>query len=224
MNITLKTSALLVLILASFASAQTALDFTGWDHGAITTGGQTFDDVCGEGIDVTVTASGTFASDSNFAITTAGGEAAIRSEHNGTGLQTFTFDFSSPIDLEFGLDIVDMNELFTITTDGTESYMHMSGAFPGVTNPFSTPTGSGIEIAGTSFGLDPVTGAASGIIKADGVTTLTVTYESFNETASQFGEFTLAKTAVVPEPGSLPLLGMGILGLLNTGRRRRRRS
>ncbi len=219
MNITLKASAVLFLLLGSVVSGQTALDFSGWDHGAITTGGQTFTDICGD-IDATVSASGTFASSSDFAITTAGGSAAIRSQHDGPGVQTFTFDFTSPIDIELDLAILDANEMFTVITNGNESYMHMSGAVPTVTNPFAASAGTGILVEGASFGLDPATGASSGIIKADGVTSLVVSYESINAAGSQFGEFSITKT--VPEPGSLPLLGMGILGLINSRRRRRK--
>ena len=219
MKNTTKLAAALVLILGTCVSAGTALDFSGWDHGAITGGGQVFTDICGD-IDVTVTAEGVFDSDSTFALTTAGGETAIRSEHVGAGEHTFIFEFSDPIDLELDMRILDQNEVFTVTTNGTESYMHMSGSMPTVTAPYATAFGSGIQVEGASFGLDSLTGASSGLVKASGVTSLAVSYESLNVAGIQYGEFQITK--VVPEPGSLPLLGMGILGLVNGFRRRRR--
>lgn len=219
MNITSKISVfVLFLAFATCGNAQ-VLDFTGWDHGTVSGGGQTFTDICGD-LDVTVSTDGTFDADSTFALTMDGGTSAIRSSHDGPGEHCFTFEFSEAIDLSLDMMILDANEIFTVTTNGDESYMHMSGSAPIETYPVAGPHGTGIMLEGVGFGLDPLTGAGTGIIKAEGVTSLTVCYESLAD-GTQYGDFLVSK--VVPEPGSLPLLLIGGLGLLNTTRRRRRR-
>ena len=78
--------------------------------------------------------------------------------------------------------------------------------------------GTGIAITGTGFGISP-TGAAFGETLTGEVTTATLTYFGQPTGVNKFGQWMVGR--LVPEPNSIALLGIGGLGLLLQGRRRK---
>ena len=184
-------------------------DFSGWDDGLISNGGQTFTDVCGD-IDVTVTSFGTFTS-------TGAAGTQVMTHHATPASASLKFTFSQPLELVVATNTVDADEVHSIFGVGPESYTHESGAAPTVAT-----VGSGISITGNGYGINP-TGAAFGDTTTGPTAVLTLTYEALGTTApglEKYGQWMIGK--VVPEPNSVALLGIGGFGMLMQLRRKRR--
>jgi hypothetical protein len=81
--------------------------------------------------------------------------------------------------------------------------------------------GTGIEITGNGFGINP-TGAAFGTTTLSGaVSNLTLGYQALSTPPNKFGQWQLGANVVVPEPNSVILLAVGVLGMLLQLRRRK---
>lgn len=217
------TFGLVTLILATFALSTAMagvgerLYFNGWDPAG---GSQTFADVCGD-IDVTVTTNGAFDAAAEYSASMAG---AFSSSHLGESAMeehSFTFTFSSPMDVVVETYSVDGLEELEISSQGVETYVNKEGSAPTVSN-----TGSGVLLDGNGFGQDPVTGAADGYVNiaapASGPFSVTVTYRADPSLGlTKYGSFAISKGMAVPEPNSAGLLGIGMLLCLGRVRRRR---
>lgn len=186
------------------------MDFSGWDDSLIQGGGQTFTDVCGD-IDVTVTSLGSFTSTSAIGtnVTT----------HQATPDQaTLKFAFSQPLaNLVVATKTVDPEETHYIYGLGAENYVHDTGTAPTVS---PAGGGTGISITGNAFGVGPGGSSFGETTVAGPTSVLTLTYASLQD--DKFGQWMIGK--VVPEPNSIALLGIGGLGMLLQGRKRRRRA
>ncbi len=200
---------------SGFAADETIImDFGGWDDAAIQSGGQLFEDICGD-IDVLVTTFGTF-DDTNGS---ARGFETVLSQSSSSSLR---FRFSSPVEgLFVGVNTIDGNEIHRVYTSGNETYTHISGAMPTVTTD-----GGGISVAGNGYGLDPMTGAAFGTIDVDSPVFLaTLTYNvlpNVPANLTKYGQWTMGCVVPVPEPNSVSLLGIGALGMLLQLRKKRK--
>ncbi|MCA9262219.1 MAG: PEP-CTERM sorting domain-containing protein [Planctomycetales bacterium] len=179
-------------------SQLTYIPFPGWDHSqVISAAGQTFTDVYG---DVDVTVRQLADSGVNSSATGAGRIATGRLQK---GSHSFRFTFSKPLPLVVEHQTTDLEEIFSVFTSGTETYMQLSG------NPVVvSPNGSGISVAGQGFGTNA--GAAVGQIIIDSAKTVTVTHQSLNDN-DKFERF---RFAVIPEPSSFGLTAFAMLGLL----------
>jgi hypothetical protein len=191
----IRTFVVLAILAFSNIASAAYLDFTGWDHAQILGGGQVFTDICGD-LDVTVTGSGTNEVTSVFDT-----DLNIRSGAH-TGDASFTFTFSSPVNVTYELQSLDPNETITFTSSSTPVYTHVAGAAP-------TESGA-LTLTGNAFGLGPA-GAARGFVDFTNITSFTWDYSSIVD--NKFEWFRLEKT-IVPEPNSFVLLIMGGLALL----------
>ena len=97
----------------------------------------------------------------------------------------------------------------------TESYSHTSGAPATV-----TLDGSGINITGNGFGINPDGAAFGTTTLGSPVSTLTLGYQALSTPPNKYGQWQLGITDVVPEPNSVVLLAVGMLGMLLQLRRR----
>jgi hypothetical protein len=198
-----------IFALGTNALAVEYFDFTGWDHSLISSSGQVFTDVV-DGVDVTVTSIGSFDGPST------GGPNGFGSFHTDPGSHSFNFRFSSPLELVVNSLTVDSNEVHRIFSSAGESYSHTSGAPASV-----SVVGTGIEITGNGFGINP-TGAAFGTTTLSGaVSNLTLGYQALSTPPNKFGQWQLGANVVVPEPNSVILLAVGVLGMLLQLRRRK---
>ncbi len=196
------------LCATSYAQVQ-FFDFSGWDDSLIQGGGQTFTDVVGN-VDVTISTFGSFT-------TTSAGGTTITTNHAAPASSSLRFAFSEPLELVIATKTVDADETHSIFGIGPEAYSHGSGATPTVAT-----TGSGISITGVAYGISP-TGASFGETTTGPTSVLTLTYEALGTTApglEKYGQWMVG--AVVPEPNSVALLGIGGLGMLMQFRRKRR--
>ena len=206
------TALMLCFVFTLPSSAFELFEFNGWDHALISTGGQTFTDVSGD-LDVFVESVGAFDADSTYVMSTGGSmDAAIRSEHTGIGSHSFIFHFSRPIDAIVDFTRVDTQELLGIYGIGPEVYTHVSGNLP-----TEMVDGSGMTLQGNGFGVM----AANGHVQVGPTTVLTVSYGALVDGSTKFLDFNVGQ--IVPEPGCCSLLALGLLGMLQTLRRRRDR-
>ena len=123
------------------------------------------------------------------------------------------FTFSEPVDLVVATKTVDPDEIQSIFAIGPETYFPGPGGAADV-----TPNGSGISITGTGFGFGP-NGSAFGETTSGPSSILTLNYQSLD--IDKYGQWMVGK--VVPEPNSIALLGIGGIGMMLRGRKRRRR-
>lgn len=216
--VTASLSAFLLLVSSASAfqtSSSEILDFSGWDHSAITSGGQMFENVCGN-VDVMVTANGDFEAPSEFHSTLTGSVSSIQTQLIPVGSQSYTFEFSEPISLVLDMDLLDTYESLAITTDGSASYNHGGGSMP-----MLTPIDDGLMLQGTAVGMGS-DGAAYGNIPLGDTSQVTMTYSALPSSFTKYGAFSLGKIAVVPEPASFGLFWIGLIGLFGFGRRSRK--
>lgn len=212
---TIKSTSVLAVVLSLFIAASSFaaipnvqyFNFSGWDSALIDNGpGQTFS--VAPGINVTVQGFGDFTTPS------AWNGASFMSGHLESGDRNqfhLTFDTSLPLVIKTAT--VDIDEQVEIFGVGPETYVHMNGAAPTLTNIGT----SGLEIQGAGYGVG--VGAAAGE---------TMTYGQLNQAViirhdSLFRdkyEFFMVGTTV-PEPNSIALLGLGAIGLIMSGRKRR---
>ncbi|HEY6564591.1 MAG TPA: hypothetical protein VIY86_08855 [Pirellulaceae bacterium] len=175
------------------------LNFSGWNHTAITTGGQTFLGIL-PGIDVTVTGT------PNGFLASTNSVQGIRTGVN-VGSQQFAFSFSAPVPLVVDVQSLDRFETLTVTTGGPVSYTHNVGAVPNMIG--------NLTLMGNGVGLGP-TGAARGLLSLGTVSSFVWDYSSGR--GPKYERFRVG-SEVIPEPAvSLPL-GLIAAGLLIQGRR-----
>lgn len=214
---TIKSTSVFAVILSLFIAATSFaaipnveyFDFSGWDASLIDNGpGQTFN--VGSGINVTVQGFGDFTTPS------AWNGASIVSGHLESGDRNqfhLTFDTSLPVVIRTAT--VDANEQVEIIGVGPETYVHMNGALPLLSDVGT----SGIEIQGSGFGVG--SGAADGETMTFAQQNLAVIIRHDSLFREKF-EFFMVGT-VVPEPNSIALIGLGAIGLVMSGRKRRNR-
>jgi hypothetical protein len=194
LNLKLKLTFLMSLVIAVSSANAEWIDFTGWDDSAINAGGQTFEDVCGD-IDVTVTGIG-----NSFPTSFSGNDIFIG---GNTDAMSLTFTFSGAVDATMDIHTLDPDEILTITGGNPATYSHIFGAVP-------TQTGN-LILQGNGFGINP-TGASHGEMDLGTVTSFTVSYEALSD--NKFERFSVGCSEAVPEPGSIALVLIGGLSLL----------
>ena len=184
-------------------------DFSGWVPSQVQSpGGQTF--AVGNGINVNVQGVGDFTVPSNFNTVTN----FIESGHLTSGDRNqylFTFDTTLPIVVKAAT--VDPDEQVEVIGVGPETYSHISGLVP-----TQTAIQSGLELQGNGFGANASQGLV--ISMAQQNLPFIVRHDSLNNNKFEF--FMIG--TIVPEPNSAALLGVGAIGLLLSGRKRRRRN
>lgn len=214
---TIKSTHVLAVVLSLFIAASSFaaipnvnyFDFSGWDSTQIDNGpGQTFN--VAPGINVKVQGFGDFTTPSLW-----NGVSFMSGHLNPNDRNQFHLTFDTSLPLVIKTATVDLDEQVEIIGVGPETYVHMNGAAPTLT-AIGT---SGIEIQGTGYGVG--VGAAAGE---------TMTFAQINQAVilrhdSLFRdkyEFFMVGT-VVPEPNSVALIGLGAIGLIMSGRKRRNR-
>lgn len=207
-NSVITFAALFVFASGSAFATYTQVDFTGWDHSLISSGGQTFENISGD-IDVTVTSIGMFDGPSS------GDSRGFSSFHTDPGSHSFRLVFSAPIEVLVQSLTVDKNEVQSIFTSANESYTNTSGA------PATISTnGSGIDISGNGFGINP-TGASYGDTTFDApISTATLTYRAISTPPNKYGQWRIMVANPVPEPNAIALLGVGALAMMLQLRKR----
>lgn len=203
---TLSASFVALALVACCASSSFGLlagteyfNLAGYNHALVSGAGQTFNNVNGAGLNVTVRALGTFDGPTSFV------QGSIRAFHADPGSYTFQFIFNQAIRAVVKTETVDINEamsIFSVIPDVGETYFHDFGAAPTV-----TPDGTGIRIRGNGFGIS-ATGAARGetLMSAD-VTRVHVQYSAL-ATVNKFDRIMIGR--LVPEPNAIGLLGSSI--------------
>lgn len=181
------------------------LNFAGWNHNQITSGGQTFTDIFGD-LDVQVTSTGSHPVNSAFS-----GSGNWISTANNTAANQFMFTFSKPINVAVEVRTLDSQEEMTITTGGTKTYSHIFGALP-------TLTGN-LKLTGNGTGINP-TGATRGIVNSTSTTSLIVDYNALHNNKFEFFRIGTNDNPTVPEPSSGVIFALGSLGLLRARRRK----
>jgi hypothetical protein len=78
--------------------------------------------------------------------------------------------------------------------------------------------GAGVSITGNGVGISP-TGASNGQILNGPTSTLTITHIPLGSFANKFEYYMVG--VLVPEPASMSMVGIGLLGALSIFRRRR---
>lgn len=202
-------------------SGSDMLDFNTWDHNAVMNGGQSFQDVHGD-VDVLVTASGTFLSGTNFTATTSTNGISHGSINADVGVpggtQVFNFTFSRPVPVVVDFDLLDAQEILTITGGvSTPVYNHGGGLTPVDPTPGS-PMVSELRLQGLAFGNSP-SGASVGSVDLGMVSNFSMKYDISGATRTKYNSFTLG--IAVPEPNSQGLLAFGFIGLLGVVRKKR---
>jgi len=190
--------------------AVTYFDFTGWDAAQVqSASGQTFMDII-PGVDVTVTGIGDFdfASGFNGSNITVG-----HADAGDSALLLFEFDTTMPLVIK--QSTLDPQETLEVFGVGPETYSNISGAAP---TQSSSSGGSGLTLQGNGFGANVAIGET--LTMAQQNQPVRVTYTAL---ANNKFEFLMVGT-IVPEPNSAALLGVGAIGLLLSGRKRRRNS
>jgi hypothetical protein len=185
--------------------------FNGYDHALVTApGGQTFNDVFGT-LDVTVTASGPFS----FPSSISADKKTINGGHvvNSGAANILNFVFSQPIDLVVNYKTVDSQERLTVVGGSAPQTMQNSGA-----NPTINSIAGGVTVVGNGTGINP-TGASNGELLFSGATTLRVEHLPLPGRNNKFEFVMVGAQRIVPEPGSLSLIGTLALGLLGLRRR-----
>lgn len=190
-------------------NASQFFDFSGWDHNLVTSGGgQTF--TVGSGINVTVTGIGDFDFASGFDgsnITLGHGDAG------DSALLLFEFDTTMPLVIK--QSTLDPDETLEIFGVGPETYCHIGGLAP---TQSSSAGGSALTLQGNGFGANVSAGET--LTMAQQNQPVRITYNALNNNKFEY----LMIGTIVPEPNSAALLGVGAIGLLLSGRKRRRNS
>lgn len=217
---TFKTTSVVAIVLSLLSAASTFgafggteyFDFSGWDHSQVTSAaGQTFS-VSTPGFgsaNVNVKGFGPFTGGSSWTASNF-----IQSGHLDAGDRNqlfFTFDTTLPIVIKAAT--VDQDEHIQVIGVGPEAYCHIGGLAP-----TQTAITSGLQIQGNGYGANAAQGEI--ITYAQQNQAVIVRHDSL---AANKYEFFMIGT-IVPEPNSAALLGVGAIGLLLSGRKRRRNS
>lgn len=216
---TIKSTSVFALILSLFIAATSFaaipnveyFDFSGWDASLIDNGpGQTFN--VADGVNVTVQGFGDFTTPSLW------NGASFMSGHLQSGDRNqfhLTFDTSLPLVIKTAT--VDANEQVELIGVGPETYVHLNGAAPLLSDVGT----SGIEIQGAGFGVGAGAAAGETMTFAQQNLAVIVRHDSLFNNKYEF--FRVGTTVTVPEPNSIALIGLGAIGLVMSGRKRRNR-
>ncbi len=172
----------------------------------------TFEDIGGcVGCDMTVTAIGSFPLGNSA---TMGGQWLNSGNANPGDSHSFRFDFTCSDEYLVEVLTNDSEETVKVYMPGDENWQLVSGSTPDV-----VPVGSGLMFTGIATGFgDP--GVSNYVVYPSGdIDTITVTHAALSQ-PDKYEFFRIGKVVPVPEPGTCSLIGMSLLGLLGSIRRK----
>jgi hypothetical protein len=169
-----------------------------------------FEDVCGSD-DLTVTAVGAFPT-GNQLVGFGENEFVVSGLLLANRSHSFVFDYTGSERLVVEILTLDSEEFAEVHMPGAEDWQLVSGSTPNVS--VAAPNGLRFQGVATGFG-DP--GVSNFLVFSETpVSTATVTFGSLALDKHEFVRI----GKLVPEPGSMSLLGMSLLGLFGLIRRK----